>query len=380
MVYKDKKDKKERKRNERIFGFLLLFLLGAAALVVAVLAYTQQRDGLGALRSSTNDLQGNLTHLQMENSLLQSQLVEISMHTSNETILQEGTFVWSVGGTRNRYPGAPCYNLAVTGFALDSPGSGYRVGDLVTVENVVSGPSTYLFYENPVLKVTSIGGLGDVQSFDMLTPGCLLASSTGNETMPTISIVGTGFTVKRYVGPYPPINTNTYFVFQTPQNDPVAPLQYANYSLRQVTIESVAYTVLYLYPPEFPIVLSSSSISLALTVALYEFEPLIPELQALGAYYYVLPLTKKNYNAISLPDDTNCLATNPNCWLDTYGGSSRDSPQAFSLLNSRDGFDLQVANHYFYWHFTSTAYTHDYVANNAVLTLNYPFMLVLPSL
>lgn len=392
----------------QILGFTFLFCIGTAALVVSVLAYIQQRDGISQLRSTTDELQENVTrlemessslqenvtllemesallqenvtHLEMESLLLQNQIVEISMNLANETILQEGTFIWSVGGIRDRQPGEVCSSssFVVTGFAIDAPGTGYRVGDLVTVlrQDV---PTTLLFFSNPVLKVTGVGLGGEVQAFDVLTPGCLSSNPLSNNSIPSISIVGSGLMVKRYAGPYPPI-TDSYYEFQTPQAVPVAPLQYANYSLRQVTIESVAYTVIYLYPPEFPITLQFSSPSEALTFALYEFAPLIPELQALGSYAYIFPLTNKNYNAISLPDNINCLATNTNCWLDSRGVSSRRYPNAFSLLNFRYGLDLQISNHFFYWHFTSTGYTHDYVANNAVFTLNYPLMLVLPSL
>jgi len=370
----------------RMLGFLVLFSMAASALVVAVLAYIQQSNGISTLRLSTDELTSNVTsleanvrHLEMENSLLQSQVVEISMGLANETILREGTFIWSVGGIANREPGNTCNGLVVTGFAIFTPGTGYRVGDLVTVKNQ-DVPFTFQLYENPVLKVTSVGSGGEVQAFDVLTPGCLANNPLSNNSIPTLSILGNGLTVKRYAGPYPPINIDTYYEFQTPQNGPAAPLQYANYSLRQVTIESVAYTVLYIYPPEFPIALVFTGLSDALSVVLYEFEPLVPELQTLGEYNYILPLTNKNYNAISLPDDINCLATNTNCWLDASGSSSREYPNAFSLINYRNGLDLQVANHFVYWHFTSTGYTHDYVANNAVLTLNHPLMLVLPSL
>jgi hypothetical protein len=268
----------------------------------------------------------------------------------------------------------------VTGFAISASGSGYRVGDLVTVKNQDT-PITLQFYENPVLKVTSVGLTGDVQAFDVLTPGCLAANPLTNNSISTLSIAGTGLTVKRYAGPYPPIDIDTYYVFQTPQNGPVAPLQYANYSLRQVVIESVAYTVLYLYPPEFPMAATTfSGATDVLDMILYEFDPLIPELQALGSYYFYLPLTRKNYNAISLVDDTNCLATSPDCWLDAFGGSSRDTPNAFQIYTDRQGTNTQISNHFIAWHFTSTGWAHDYAANNAVLTLNYPFMLVLPSL
>lgn len=368
--------------HQRIQVVLLVLVLAVSitALVFAVLAFTQQRDGIQSLRDTTTVINDDLTHLQMANALLQSEVVEISMHTSNETTLQEGTFVWSVGGIRNRDPGETCSNLVVTGFAISAPGSGYRVGDLVTLHNQDS-PISIQFYKLPVLKVTSVGLTGEVQSFDVLTPGCLAANPPTNNSISTISIVGTGLTVKRYAGPYPPIDPDTYYVFQTPQSGAAAPLQYANYSLRQVTIESVAYTVLYLYPPDFPVAANVfNGVSDTLNMVLYEFDPLITQLQSLGSYYYVFPLTQKNYNAISLVDDTNCLATSPDCWLDAYGGSSRDSPSAFQIRHFREGYDLQISNPFIQWHFTSTGYTHDYPASNAVLTLNYPFMLVLPSL
>lgn len=375
-------EKKQKKMSSRTPALIILvYFIAVPALILSILSifYPNYDSQLNAIRTTTTELEGNITHLQMENTLLQNQVVELMMSSANETIIQEGRFVWAMGGTRDRYPGDVCNDLVVTGFAINTAGTGYRVGDLVFVTNIDT-PSTIQFYDNPVLKITAVGGSGEVVSFDVLTPGCLAANPMTNNSISTMTIVGSGLTVKRYAGPYPPIDPNTYYVFQTPQANLVAPLQYANYSLRQVTIESVAYTVLYIYPPEFPIIPESSGASNALDMILYEFDPLIPALQALGSYYYVFPLTQKNYNAISLVDDTNCLATSVDCWLDTYGGSSRDSPTAFALVNTRDGFDDQIANHYIQFHFTSTGYTHDYVANNAVLTLNYPFMLVLPSL
>jgi predicted PurR-regulated permease PerM len=125
-------------KRERLgvgLALFAIFAIAVAALVLAVISFIEQKDGIQTLKDTTavlNDttivLNNDLLHLQMENMLLQSQVVEISMHTSNETVLQEGTFVWSMGGIRNRYPGQTCNlfgSLVVTGFAISAPGSGY---------------------------------------------------------------------------------------------------------------------------------------------------------------------------------------------------------------------------------------------------------------
>lgn len=357
------------------------FIVAVIALILTSVWTSNQNTTNNNVNRNLENLTNDVNHLQMEYSMTQSKMVEILMSSSaNETIIQEGTFVWSIGGRSYSYPGGGCSDVVPTGFAIDVAGTGYRIDDLITVSSLsFSG----FFYNSPVLKVVSVGSLGEVLSFNTLTPGCLSSNPFGNSSFITLSVLGIGFTVKLYAPPYPPININTYPVFQTPQDDPVAPLQYANYSLRRITIESVEYTLLYLSPPEFPIITQPfypTLTTLALTVALYEFEPAVPALQVLGYYGYIFPLTKKNLGAINLTEDGNCFNTNPDCWLDVSGDTSRVYPNAVRFYHNIGGANQQISNAYILWHFNSNAAFYDYMLQNAVLQLNYPLVFVLPSL
>lgn len=375
------------------FTIVFFRILGLSSLIIAIIAliltniwHSNQNGTNYAVDRSLESLVQNISHLQMENTLLQSQLVEILMGP-NETIIQEGIFVWSVGGKEDNDPGILCgftsSFITVSGFTINTAGAGYRVGDLVTV-NDVGSISAVQFSANAVLKVTSVGLMGEVLSFDVLTPGCLTSnpSPSAADVFITMSVQGNGLTVLRNLPPYPPIGIDQYHLFSTPQKNPVAPLQYANYSLRSIMIESVEYIILYVFPPEFPIVtrrFPPSRPSTALTVVLYEFEPAIPNLQALGYYNYYFPLTRKNVNAINLTDDTNCYTTNLNCWLDAEGNNGRTAPNAVVFNNKRYGTNLQISDAYIKWNFMSTLPPYDYTDENAVLQLNYPLMFVLPA-
>jgi hypothetical protein len=271
--------------------------------------------------------------------------------------------------------------LAVTGFAIDAPGTGYRVGDLVALSGRDIGLSTILFFENPVLRVISVGSLGQVLSIEMLTPGCLSSAQIplSNFSLTSLSVVGTGFTAKRYAGPYPVVNPNTYYTFLTPQNTLVSPMQYANYSLRKLIIQSVEYTVLYLSPPEFPIVTqffpySNTNFSDALVVALYQFDPPVPELYALTESNYYFSLTRKNFNAINLTEDANCFNSDPNCFMDAGGLTEVFAPNS-----------IQFRFNGISWHFHTRSPgfalpSYNYVENHAVFNLDYPLMIVLPTI
>jgi hypothetical protein len=331
----------------------------------------------------------------MKTMMLQSQVVEIMMHAANTTVLQEGTFIWSASEFPYRSVAAQCYGTEVPGYVIVNAGTNYRVGDLITGLNYDSFLSlTYRYYEHFVLRVDAVGTSGEVTSFTVLTPGCF-ALATANTTIQTRSVVGTGFTVQRYAGPYVVPNANTYYAYSTPPQGLVAPLQLGNYSLKQLTIDSVPFTVLELSAPEFPIVTSFDFLGptymRVLHMAMYHFDPPVLPLQDLGAfltnydypynYPFTFPLTQRNRNAFSLIDDTMCVVTQPNvCWQDSNGDSSKLTPDAFKLSTVFWGTDLQLAHPFFDFYFTSDDYTYQYVAEHAVFTLNYPLMLVLPSL
>lgn len=363
-------------------GFLTwaALAIGITTLVLTPVFYRLHEESLASVRSTNADQQGDLAHLQMQNDIIQSQLVEALMNLGNETILQQGTFIWGIGSFGFSDISQQCSSIAVTGYAKAASGSGYRVGDLITVAS-----DAVQFLSQAVFNVTSVGGSGQVLTFTTLTPGCILSTPLTNVTMGTLSIVGTGFAVQFYAGPYPPVNQNVYYVYPTPPRRLVSPLQYANYTLKEVRLNSATYTVLQLDAPEFPMVMAVpptmvSFIPSLLHPNLYQFDPPIPELQALGNAYYEFPLTRRNYNAISLTDDTSCYDNGIQCWLDAYDTSSRSLPNAFYLNYQYWGFDNQIAHPYIAWHFTSNGYAYNYLAHNTVLTLTEPLMLVLPSL
>ena len=360
------------------------FVVAVIALILTSVWNSNQNESNRSTSRSLRNITSNLDILQTEHLMSQNQIVEILMGSANETIIQEGTFIWSIGGTSYRNIGGFCNfpSEVVTGFVVDSPGNGYRVGDLVTLDT----GTLIQFYENAVLKVTAVGLLGEVLAFDVLTPGCVGYNPfpLSNSSFNSLSVVGSGFTAKRYAGPYPPINQSTYYIFYTPQNNPVAPLQYANYSLRKIAFKSMEYIVLYLSSPEFPIVtqyfpFDTTPFSNALTVALYEFNPPISELQTLGDSNYYFPLTRKNLLAINLTDATDCYNSNPNCFLDATGESSISSPDAISFVYVSRGSNPASRKAYIRWHFNSGFPTYDYVNANATLFLNYPLMIVFPN-
>jgi hypothetical protein len=362
------------------FATLLSLALAIVSICLMSIWNTSAGNSIQALNRNAGELSANVTVLQMQNSLLQSQLVEAMMNLSNETILQEGRYIWTIGARRDEPPADFCYTSLTPGFGftIDNPGAGYFVDDLVIV-NRFDLPISMSFLFQPVLKITSVNGMGHVLSFTVLTPGCI---NTPFQNLPpnpfgTTCVRGSGLTVRRPA--LVPFNQNVYYAFPTPPLEPAIPLQYANYSLRQVSIESSVYTVLYLYPPAFSMVVSSSSFGggsiLELNVILMNFEPSIPELDSLGYYNYYYPLTKKNFNALNLTDDTNCLA-NQVCWMDITWGTQLIYPQALQFNQRRWGTLDQFVHSYFQWIFNGVP---DFNVGNFVLTLNDPLMIVLPS-
>jgi hypothetical protein len=360
------------------------FTIGIIALFLGSVLYTNNNGSAGNLERQIQNISDRLEHLQMENSLLQSQFVEIEMQLGTETILQEGTYIWSIGGQANTNAAQSCFPaVEPNGFLVSNPGSGYFVGDLVTVGRLDISPVTYT--QNAVLKITSVGLAGEVTGFQLLYRGCLSSFSPppGIVNITTLCIRGTGFTVTRVPGIPFFDNDGNHYQFPGLAPLPKAPLQYANYSLRSLTIESVTYTILHLFPPEFPIVVVdtfSTSGSFALNVALLEFTPRIPELQSTR---YLLPLTRKNYNALNLTDDDNCYQNNVECWLDaSVSGLPRfqQMPRAVRVRYSELGANLQHKHSWFAWYFVGKTTPNDWVTNNAVLTLNAPLMFVLPTI
>lgn len=372
-------------------GNLLETIATLAALAVAIVALVLtvvQADSTGGalsnVRTSEAALTANDTGTTEQLVLLQSQWVEAMMGSGNETVLQEGTFTWQVGNRgegSDGYPGVECFNKIVGGYSMIAGGSGYRVGDLVT--NGYTSPATY--YGSYVLRVDAVNDTtGAVTAFTTLSVGCFVSDSGSNSTLPTLSVVGSGMTVKRWAtvypgNPYP----DWYDNYHPPMNGQQAPLQQANYTLKRVTIGTNAYTVLVLEGPEFPMAIRDGSIT-KLHFVVYQFQPFIPEVLALGNWGYIFPLTQRNLAALNLHEyDGTCLRTqNPSvCFLD--GKSDFTTPMSlnsmklsYSWYNGTGlNFDTWLS-----WVYASQGSVHNYALNGTTFSLRAPLMLVLPSL
>jgi hypothetical protein len=358
-------------------------LIAIAGIILACIWNTNQNRGIQEQFNRLANTKENATHASMQNAMLQSQMVEIMMQSSSEQILQEGTFIWTIGDGNSNRVGSSCSTQLVpsfTSYSIATAGTGYFVGDLVTLFYQDAVPVTVTYSANAVLKITAVHNTtGAVLSFDVMTPGCV-ASGGGlvpGNPIATTCVRGVGLTINRAAMGFPAYNATDYYgAFPPLAPFPQAPLQYSNYSLREVTIQSVSYTVLYLSPPPFPMVIGSFSQPspiVHLNVAMANYEPTIPELQGFGSEYYVFPLTNKNYDAINVTDNVNCYLNNIQCFMDADQGSTLQYARSMLILNSNSGsIFYPVIQFYLKSGF-------DWAANDAVFTLNYPLVVVLKS-
>lgn len=378
-------EEKAKKSRRGLWRWItaLAFVLAIGALVVAIIALflPPNRDStLDALSQNDTTLGNALAAANLQITQLHSQLVEIMMEAGNATLLQNGTFIWSTSINQdNLLPFATCFTgQSATGFTAVSAGSGYRVGDLITL--IAEDPNTALWYwaELPVIQVDSVDGTGAVLTFTTLTGGCFVFESAPGTVMDTLSVVGSGFTVQ-LAGLYTPTVFNQYYNYPTPPTDLGSALQYANYSVYQVEIHGVFFTVLYLDPPALPMLMNTYGFwtNIAVTTLefnLYNFQPPVAELVSLGTANYIFPLTQKNVDAINLQDDYNCWATK-DCYLnlDFITTDKLKAVQFHTFLQ-----EFGVKKHSWIRFRINPAVEVPII--NGVFTLNYPFMLVLPSL
>lgn len=292
-------------------------LVGLAALGVAIAALFLPNVGpqLDTLRSTDTNLTAALAAANMHIDMLNSQIVEIMMNdATNVTLLRNGTFIWGVSLIQDPAPPfATCNALTVSGFTIAAAGTGYRVGDLITV-NLDDVAQTYLWDQHPVLRVDTVGGSGEVLTFTVLTPGCFEYDNGPNSVMDTLSVVGSGFTVQT-VGPtYTPTVGNGYYDYPTPPPALCTALQTSQYSVYQLTIGPSAFTLLHLNTPPIPMTFQRYGSTFfgagvtTLQIYMYEFEPREDDIVAMGTKDYIFPLTQKNFNAISFPSTDDCFA------------------------------------------------------------------------
>lgn len=367
-----------------IFLHLITGAVAITALVLAIVLSSQTKNDVATLRTQTVTLETtvagvaqNTSHDAMSISLLQSQVFELMMHETNITVLQEGTFQWGASGRgrgSDAYPSARCYSGGTSsGFSIVAAGTNYRVGDLIRID----GSAQVSFFQPAMLKVVQIGTAGDVLAFDILTPGCLDFVGA-NDTMATVSVVGSGFTVQTW--PRRTIQDVDY-TYPWPPRVPLGAPQVGQYSLKQFTVEAVAFTVLVIEPPEFPISASGGGSPRIFQISLSAWSPPIFELDALGYYQYLFPLTQKNLKAINLTDDAGCYAAQTTCFMDAETDYTTPyARNAVYFLSSFHGNNNQIVNSYIDWAFNSQQNVFNYAANHANFTLNQPFMFLLTTL
>lgn len=292
-------------------------LMTIAALVLAILALFLPDNGsqFTTLRATDANLSAALAAANMHIDMLNSQIVEIMMHdATNVTLLRNGTFIWGVSLRQDPAPPfATCNYLTVSGFIIVGAGTGYRAGDLITV-NLDDAVQTYFWDQHAVLRVDTVGGSGEVLTFTVLTPGCIQFDNGPNSVMDTLSVVGTGFTVQT-VGPtYVPTVGNGYYDYPTPPPALCTALQTSQYSVYELVIGPSAFTLLYLETPPVPMTFQRYGSTYfgagvtTLQMYMYGFTPREDDIVSLGTKDYIFPLTQKNFNAISLLGSNNCFA------------------------------------------------------------------------
>ena len=378
----------DQKKRERRFlkraGLFLLFIAGCfgiAAFAMTLAFKDQQNNALNAL---AREASFNNSQSQLQINALQSQVVELSMNQGNETLLYNGTFIWAIGHNGPGYtlhPFEECfYEQTASAITIVTPGTGYRVGDLITPQTVAVNPMAAQFYIQPVLRVTQVDGVGAVLAYDTLFTGCLQPGVT-TSTYDTISVVGTGVTVQ-ITGGSVPLPSN-YYDYPSPPRLLVSPLQVSRYEVRSLQLKSATWTIFYLFPPEFPMVISNAPPLASVDrvrISAYETYFNVPELVASTFFdsgFEVTALTPHNYEALNFTDNTNCVA-GATCAQDALG-SGFLLPHAVQILTRLNAaaplFEARSES------FVSFSYGSkvmlDFATNGATFTLNRPLMLVL---
>lgn len=378
---KTEEEKKREKRQGRCIERTLywIVLLGTLAVAIVALFLPNYGGDLNALRNTDTLIINNISVTNMHVDLLNSQIYEIMQEAGNATLIQNGTFIWGVSRSQtNLFPFATCADLTVSGFTIVSSGTGYRVGDLITV-NLDAAMGSYSWTEHPVIRVDTVDGIGAVLTFTILTGGCANFIGVPVDVMETLSVTGTGFTVQ-VVGPlFTPNSFDPYYDYPTPPAGLSTALQYANYSLYQVIIHGVAFMTLHLEPPPLTMYMryyGSAEFVNALHFNMYEFQPPVDNIRSLGTANYVFPITKRNQDAMVFQDESNCWYRPSNrCYLN-LNFFSTDNLIAMQFKTYSQMFNTKLHS----WiRFRINGYLEEEFVN-ANFTLSYPFMLVLPSL
>lgn len=369
-------------------------VIGIVALVLTVVQSDQINAGQANVRATTLLLSANDSATTQQLSLLQSRWAEIAMDvnqqfnvTHNETILVQGTFLWSVGVGLESLPswyypdgliGVTCPFDLVGGYSVVTAGTGYQVGDLITNLEL---PSDLISFNRPfVLRVDAVNDTdGAVTQFTMLTPGCFVSDAGTNTTINTQCIRGSGFTVKRWATVSSGYGSNYYWnngfysQFDAPIGKLLAPLQYANFTMKQVTVADVVFNVLELDPPEYRMAIHDTDAPF-LRFSLFRFRPVIPDLRLYQGWPHPFPLTQRNLDALDLEEyDNTCYREqNPDvCLLKAEaGGSARYYKNTINLASWNGGNSFNVQ-----WAYRSYGDVHNYALNGTTFSLRRPLLL-----
>lgn len=233
------KDQRKTLKRGGVFLILVLGGLGLAAFIMALVFNAQQNSATAGLNTRDSVIQQQIT-------ILQTQVLEMMMDQVNGTLVQNGTFRWSC----NVLGFSPVFQNCLTGttavaYSTVSAGTGYNVGDLIT-GNDASGVT---YQSPPQLRVTQVDGAGAVLAFDTLNTGCY---TSGSGTITTNSPVGVGFTMQITGGTRSLGFPDSYYAYPSPPTKSMCAAQESTYELRQLTMGSAYFTVLFLTPPRYP--------------------------------------------------------------------------------------------------------------------------------
>lgn len=368
-------------RDTKRAVYALHWIITLAALGVAILAcFLPDNSGaITALQEQAANQTAQINTLNQEVAIIQSQLVEIMMDGGNLTFLRNGSFTWGISLSQSFTPPfAECTSTTPSGFTIAAAGSGYRVGDLATVNLNNPPPQTYNWLQHPVLRVDAVGGSGEVLALTALSTGCFDFDDGPDSIMDTLSVAGSGLTVQT-VGPFIPADPSTgYYDYPTPPANLCAPIQVTNYSVYQLTIGPAAFTLLYLSGAPVPSTVLPYGIQTAVTtlqIYMYNFNPRDDDIVSLGTKDYIFPLTQKNLNAISFATNDDCLALGT-CVVNI----NFITPDTLRAMEFYTQFTSPPIRNQTWIRTGITPLEEIGPFDNGVFSLNEPFMLVLPAL
>jgi hypothetical protein len=287
---------------------------------------------------------------------------DLTTTVSKETLVQSGTFLWSMSHG-SQIPGASCPYGKINNVIVTNQGTGYEVGDLI----VGSDPGIYM--KSFIYNVSEVDeSTGAVLAYESLTDGCLVQNN--NITVTTMSVHGTGFEViVDATGPTsnPNANNGSFYSFPLPPRTLVAPIQEGTYRLYTIEVRGVEMYLFEIDPPSIPIVFNASGTHTALNFYLFNFNETVGPFFPLGDWSYNVPLTPRMFNAFNLTHDGECS----DCILSAYGsGLAEKNAINYGLNIVVISPAFQYPTQFLLWSYGSMSNTFNYSAHNPQFTLN----------